>query len=101
MTAVAVLPFWPAVLLSAVSGVFNLLFFVPSLTLTQERAPGPVRARVMSSRAALMALALVFSYAAATALSAVFEARLVMAALGLLLTAGTIVACRAPALRYR
>jgi len=101
MTAVALLPFWPAVILNGVSGAFNLLFFVPALTLVQERAPGPVRARVMSSRAALMALALVFSYAAATALSAVFGARLVMAALGLLLTAGTIVACRVPALRQR
>jgi MFS family permease len=101
MACVAVAPFWPALILNAVSGVFNLLFFVPSLTLVQERAPGSVRARVMSSRGALMALALVFSYAAATALSALFEPHIVMAALGLLLAAGTIVACRVPALRQR
>jgi MFS family permease len=101
MAAVAVLPFWPAVVLNGVSGVFNLLFFVPALTLVQERAPGLVRARVISSRAALMALALVVSYGAATMLSAVFEARLVMVAMGLLLTAGTIVACQVPALRQR
>ncbi len=101
MAAVAVLPFWPAVVLNGVSGVFNLLFFVPALTLVQERAPSLVRARVISSRAALMALALVVSYAAATMLSAVFEAQLVMVAMGLLLTAGTIVACQVPALRRR
>lgn len=101
MAAVAVLPFWPAVVLNGVSGVFNLLFFVPALTLVQERAPGLIRARVISSRAALMALALVVSYAAATMLSAVFEAQLVMVAMGLLLAAGTIVACQVPALRQR
>jgi MFS transporter, DHA3 family, macrolide efflux protein len=101
MAAVAVLPFWPAVILNGVSGVFNLLFFVPTLTTTQERAPSSVRARVMSSRAALMAVALVASYAAATALASTFAPRLVMLAMGLLLTAGTAVACHVPALRQR
>jgi DHA3 family macrolide efflux protein-like MFS transporter len=101
MATVAVLPFWPALIANGVSGVFNLLFFVPAMTLVQEHAPGLVRARVISSRAALMALALVFSYGAASVLSAVFEAQLVMVALGLLLSAGTIVACRAPVLRQR
>lgn len=101
MAAVAVLPFWPAVILNSVSGVFNLLFFVPTLTITQERAPSSVRARVMSSRAALMAVALVVSYAAATALAAAFEPRLVMLAMGLLLAAGTVAACQVPALRQR
>lgn len=99
MTAVAVLPYWPALVLNGVSGVFNLLFFVPAVTLVQERAPGVARARVISSRGALMAVAVVSSYGMATALSAVFAPRLVMAAMGLLLAAGTIVACRVPALR--
>jgi len=101
MGAVAALPFWPAVILNGVSGVFNLLFFVPTLTITQERAPSSVRARVMSSRAALMAVALVASYAAATALASTFAPRLVMLAMGLLLTAGTAVAWQVPALRQR
>ena len=56
MTAVAVLPYWPALVLNGVSGVFNLLFFVPAVTLVQERAPGVARARVISSRGALMAV---------------------------------------------
>jgi MFS family permease len=99
MAAVAVLPFWPATILNGVSGVFNLLFFVPALTITQERAPSFVRARVMSSRAALMAVALVVSYASATAFSAAFDPRLVMLSMGLLLTAGTLVATQVPVLR--
>jgi MFS transporter, DHA3 family, macrolide efflux protein len=101
MAGVAVLPFWPALLLHGVSGVFNILFFVPALTITQERAPSFVRARVMSSRGALMALALVFSYAVATVLTTVFAPRLVMVALGLLLTALTLAASKAQALRQR
>lgn len=101
MAAVAVLPFWPAALLNGVAGVFNILFFVPTLTITQERAPKAVRARVMSSRAALMAGALVVSYAAATALASAFEPRSVMLAMGLLLTAGTAAACFVPTLKQR
>ena len=101
MAAVATLPFWPAAIMYGVSGIFNLLFFVPALTITQERAPSPVRARVISSRSALMAVALVFSYTTATALTTVFEPRLVMVAMGLVLTAVTIVACQVPALRQR
>ena len=101
MAAVAVLPFWPAAVLNGVAGVFNILFFVPTLTVAQERAPKAVRARVMSSRAALMASALVVSYAAATALAAAFGARFVMLAMGLLLTAGSAAACLVQALRHR
>ena len=101
MAAVAVLPFWPAAVLNGVAGVFNILFFVPTLTVTQERAPKAVRARVMSSRAALMAAALVVSYAAATALAAAFQPLSVMLAMGLLLAAGAAAACLVPVLRQR
>jgi DHA3 family macrolide efflux protein-like MFS transporter len=101
MAAVAVLPFWPAAVLNGVAGVFNILFFVPTLTVTQERAPKAVRARVMSSRAALMSLALVVSYAAATALASAFQPLSVMLAMGLLLAAGAAAACLVPALRQR
>lgn len=101
MAVVAVLPFWPAAVLNGVAGLFNILFFVPTLTVTQERAPKAVRARVMSSRAALMAAALFVSYAAATALASAFEPRSVMLAMGLLLAAGTAAAFPVPALRQR
>lgn len=101
MAILAVLPFWPALIMNGVSGVFNLLFFVPAMTIVQERAPSSVRARVISSRAALMALALAFSYAAATALASFFGARAVMVTLGILLTAVTLAAVRVPALRRR
>ena len=101
MAAVALLPFWPAAVLNGVAGLFNILFFVPTLTLTQERAPKEARARVMSSRAVLMAVALVVSYAAATALASAFDPRSVMLAMGLLLAAGTAAACVVPELRER
>jgi MFS family permease len=101
MAAVAVLPFWPAAVLNGVAGVFNILFFVPTLTLVQERAPQEVRARVMSSRAVLMAVALVVSYASATALASAFAPRSVMFVMGLLLAAGTAAACLVPVLRQR
>ena len=44
MAILAVLPFWPALIMNGVSGVFNLLFFVPAMTIVQERAP-ELRAR--------------------------------------------------------
>ena len=101
MAAVAMLPFWPAAILNGVAGVFNILFFVPTLTLVQERAPRAIRARVMSSRSVLLAVALVVSYAGATALASAFGPRPVMLTLGLLLSAGTAAACLVPVLRER
>ena len=101
MAAVAMLPFWPAAILNGVAGVFNILFFVPTLTLVQERAPRAIRARVMSSRSVLLAVALVVSYAGATALASAFGPRPVMLTLGLLLSAGTAAACLVPVLRQR
>lgn len=101
MAAVAVLPFWPAAVLNGVAGVFNILFFVPTLTLVQERAPQEARARVMSSRAVLLSVALLVSYAAATALASAFGPRPTMLVMGLLLSAGTAAACFVPVLRQR
>jgi MFS family permease len=95
------LPFWPAAVLNGVAGVFNILFFVPTLTLVQERAPRAVRARVMSSRAVLMSIALVVSYASATALASAFEPRSVMLVAGLLLSVGAAAASFVPVLRQR
>jgi MFS transporter, DHA3 family, macrolide efflux protein len=101
MSAVAVLPFWPAAVLNGVSGAFNILFFVPSLTLTQERVSPEVRGRVLSARSAMMAVALVVSYASATALTSLFEPRLVMLAMGILLALGIAVASPIQVLRQR
>jgi Na+/melibiose symporter-like transporter len=67
----------------------------------QERAPQKVRARVMSSRSVLMAVALVVSYAAATMLASVFDPRSVMFVMGLLLSAAMAAACLVPVLRQR
>lgn len=99
MSLVAVLPFWPAAMLNGLSGVFNIFFFVPTVTLNQERAPMQVRARVMSSRGALMAVALLVSYVLATALTWVLEPAIVMLVMGLVLAAGAATASVVPTLR--
>ncbi len=101
MVAVAVLPFWAAVLCNGVSGIFNIFFFVPTLTLHQELAPAAVRARVLGSRAALMAAALALSYGLATALTTVFEPAPILFVMGAVLAAGAAVACAWPVLRAR
>lgn len=101
MAAIAVLPFWAAVVCNGVSGIFNIFFFVPTLTLHQELAPVAVRARVLSSRAALMAAALAVSYGAATLLTTRFEPAPVLGLMGVLLAAGAAVATTWPVLRVR
>jgi len=99
IAALAALPFWPAVAVMAVSGVFNILFFAPSITIMQERAPSAVRARVLCARTALTAIAVVVSYAGATVLTARFAPQMVMFALGLVLALGTAAVSRVPDLR--
>lgn len=101
MAAVAVLPFWLAVAFNGISGAFNILFFVPTLTLHQELAPPVTRARVLASRGALMAIALVFSYALATWLTTLTTPAAVMGVMGLVLAAGALFAALAPELRRR
>jgi MFS family permease len=101
MAAVAVLPFWLAVAVNGVSGAFNILFYVPTLTLHQELAPPASRARVLASRGALMAVALFVSYALATGLTTIMSPMLVMGVMGLVLTGGALLATLAPELRRR
>ena len=101
MAAVAVLPFWPAVVVNGVSGAFNILFFVPTLILHQELAPPAARARVLASRGALMAVALFFSYALATWLTTLTTPAVVMGVMGLVLAGGALLATLVPELRRR
>lgn len=101
MALIAVLPFWPAAILNGISGAFNIFFFVPTLTLHQELAPAAARARVLSSRAALMAFALAASYALATLLAISLPPAAVLAAMGVLLAAGSALAVAVPELRRR
>jgi len=96
-----VLPFWPAAVLNGVSGAFNIFFFVPTLTLHQELAPAAARARVLSSRAALMAIALAASYALATVLTTILPPGLILGVMGVLLAAAAAAAVAVPELRRR
>ncbi|HEY5387289.1 MAG TPA: MFS transporter [Thermoleophilia bacterium] len=101
MAAIALLPFWLAVAVNGVSGAFNILFFVPTLTLHQELAPPATRARVLASRGALMAVALFVSYALATGLTTLTAPGVVMGVMGLVLTGGALLAALVPELRRR
>ena len=85
MIAVAHLPFWPAVLLIAVSGVFNMLFWVPTVNLQLELAPAAARARVLSARRSLSTLAVLVSYALATVLVGTMTTRTVLTFFGVAL----------------
>ncbi len=101
MLVVAVSPFWPAVVANSVSGIFNVFFFVPSITLTQERAPDAARARVLASRSALVTLSVFASYAAATALTTCVAPARLMAVMGATLTVAALSALVVPTLRER
>jgi hypothetical protein len=65
--------------------VFNILFYVPTLTLQQELAPNEIRARVLASRRTLTAITIFLSYAMATGLVNVFTPASVLGVLGGLL----------------
>ena len=82
MIGVAQLSFWPAVLLVAVSGVFNMMFWVPTVNLQLELAPPAARARVLSARRTLSTLTILFSYALSTALVSVMAATTVLTLFG-------------------
>ena len=101
MMLVAVLPFWPAVIANSVSGAFNVLFFVPGITLTQERAPSFARGRVLGARGALMAVSIFASYALATALVTRVEPQVLIGLMGATLAIATVPAPLVPALRAR
>lgn len=101
MVAVSLSSFWPAVVANSLSGVLNVLFFVPSITLAQERAPRFARARVLGTRNALMAVTIFASYAIATALSARIVTDALMAAMGFSLAGVAVLGTVVPALRER
>ncbi len=102
MLLIAVLPFWAAVIVNAISGVFNVLFFVPSLTMNQQLAPSTSRARVLGSRSAIISAGVLVSYVMATALTAHLDPATVLGTLGAVLAAVTVLAgLVAPVLRSR
>jgi hypothetical protein len=82
---VAQLSFWPAVLLIAVSGVFNMLFWVPTVNLQLELAPPAARARVLSARRSLSTLTIFVSYALSTILVSEMAATTVLTLFGVAL----------------
>jgi MFS family permease len=82
MIAVAYLPFWLAVLVIALSGIFNMLFWIPTVNLQLELAPPAARARVLSARRSLGTLAILVSYVLATVLVGTMATRTVLTFFG-------------------
>jgi MFS family permease len=82
MIAVAFLAFWPAVVLIAISGVFNMMFWVPTVNLQLELAPAAARARVLSARRSLSTLTIFVSYVLSTVLVSAVAATTVLALFG-------------------
>jgi MFS family permease len=101
MVLVALLPFWPAAAVYAASGILNMLFFVPGITMIQERAPRDFLGRTLSTRGALMSLGCFASYGLATLLTTRVSPVSLMAALGAALVVVTVGAAPAPSLRAR
>jgi len=101
MAAIAVLPFAPAVLVMAVSGVFNMFFFVPTMTLQQDLAPSDIRGRVLSTRRWYTATTILASYVLATVLVRSIAVQHVLLGLGIGLTVIALGAMAFPVLRTR
>jgi MFS family permease len=101
MAAAALLPFAPAVFAMAVSGVFNVFFFVPTITLQQEAAPDEIRARVLSTRRMYTATTILASYVLATVLVRSVAAQDVLFAMGTGLAVLSLGALAFPVLRAR
>jgi hypothetical protein len=101
MAAIAVLPFAPAMLVMAVSGVFNMLFFVPTMTLQQDLAPSHIRGRVLSTRRWYTATTILASYVLATVLVRSIAVQHVLLGLGIGLTVIALGAMAFPVLRTR
>lgn len=101
MMLIAVLPFWSAVAVNGVSGVFNMLFFVPGITLTQQLAPRNARARVMATRNTLISVTVFVSYVLMTALVTHVPPDRLMGIMGLILALATVPAPLVRALRAR
>jgi MFS family permease len=101
MMLIAVLPFWPAVVVNGISGVLNMLFFVPGITLTQDLSPRNARARVMATRHTLISVSVFLSYLLVTALAATVPPATLMGIMGLTLALATVPAPLVRALRAR
>jgi hypothetical protein len=89
------------VLLIAVSGVFNMLFWVPTVNLQLELAPPAARARVLSARRSLSTLTIFISYALSTVLVNGIAATTVLTLFGVALFGVSVGGLGYPELRRR
>ena len=99
MLASATASLWLAALLAGVTGLANIGFLVPSVTLVQEQTPSELRGRVLGVRLMLTYAAFALSNAAAGALSERIGVQPLMLCVGAATIAMAVGAYALPSLR--
>jgi MFS family permease len=88
-----------ALLLFLLTGVVNVLFYVPNVTISQELTPPELRARVFGARIALLNLSWLPVIVLSGALADVVGVPLLIAAAGLVTVAGALIGVLIPVVR--
>jgi len=88
-----------AVVLFAITGVVNVVFYVPNVTLSQELTPPDLRARVFGARIALLNLSWLPIIVASGALADLVSVPLLIAVAGLFTLVSAIVGAFIPIIR--
>jgi DHA3 family macrolide efflux protein-like MFS transporter len=100
LVALALAPsFELAVVLFAITGVVNVVFYVPNVTLSQELTPSDLRARVFGARIALLNLSWLPVIVLSGALADAVSIPLLIGVAGLVTVVGAIVGAFIPIIR--
>jgi len=100
LVGIGLSPSFPlALVLFAVAGVTNVLFFVSNVTISQELTPSPMRARVFGARMALLNLTWLPIVLGAGAVADVVSAAVLIAGAGILTVITAVVGAFFPAVR--
>ena len=90
---------WQAMILFFVVGLTNMLFIIPTITLFQQRTPGRLMGRVVSSRQALVFGSIALSMAVSGILADVIGPSSVLILFGVICALAGLVALFVPAMR--
>ena len=90
---------WQAMVLFFVVGLTNMLFIIPTITLFQQRTPGRLMGRVVSSRQALVFGAIALSMGLSGVLAEAIGPSAVLVAFGLVCAAAGLAGLLVPAMR--
>ncbi len=90
---------WVAMILFFVVGMTNMLFIIPTITLFQQRTPGRLMGRVVSSRQALVFGAIALSMGVSGVLTEAIGPSMVLVVFGAICAAAGLLALFVPAMR--